>query len=88
MSKYLTSIESAGKEQNTAGEISVTVEEPQNGYYPDCFITCDEAAVVNVTWYRKALTEKGVEEWEEMPETAKTLQHTAFASLCCSRRCL
>ena len=70
MSKYLTPIESAEK-TNTVDEINVTVSEPKDGDTPDYKLTCSEAAVVNVTWYRKVINEKNIEDFEEMPDTAK-----------------
>ncbi|MBO4898056.1 MAG: S-layer homology domain-containing protein [Clostridia bacterium] len=70
MSKYLTPIKGE-KTANTVSELYMTVSVPVVGNTPGYLTTCSDGVVVNITWYRKVLNEKNIEDWEEMPKTAK-----------------
>ena len=54
----------------TTASVSVTLTAPEAGANPDDSVSCADATVTGMTWYRGILTERGITEWEIMPATS------------------
>ncbi len=59
------------KKKQTADKVALMLTKPVEGEKPAADLFCAGAELKKLTWYRKVPTERGIEDWEEMPSTAK-----------------
>lgn len=53
-----------------ADRVVFSLDTPVDGGKPVTTLWCVGANVKSLTWYRKVMTERGIEDWEKMPSTA------------------
>ena len=67
---YTVTFQAKEETKQTADRVIFTLDTPVDGAKPPTTLWCVGANVKSLTWLRKEITERGIEDWEKMPSTA------------------